>query len=200
MEVFQISGYTMNNVEVLYSYAGAATTTTPSASAVSLIATYPPIVIPPGYFSKLGANSSSLRVRLGGVIVTTATIPTFLWGLAITPATTTPAAFSATTSIAATTAIAPATAKTGGVGFMADVDITVRTITQVASTVIVSGGMVVAPETITTGWSFPAGGVAPTFSTWEMDLSYFLWPYLTLGAATAGNTATVHYLKLYGEN
>ena len=38
------------------------------------------------------------------------------------------------------------------------------------------------------GWSFPASGVAPTFSTWEMDLSYFLWPYLTLGAATAGNT------------
>jgi hypothetical protein len=195
-----VSGYTMNNVELLYSYAGAATTTTPTAGAVSLIATYPPIVIPPGYFSKLGANSSSLHLRMGGVIVTTATIPTFLWGLATTPATTTPAAFSATTSVAATTAIAPTTAKTAGVGFLMDVDLTVRTITQVATSVIVSGGNVYAPETIQAGWSFPASGVAPTFSTWEMDLSYFLWPYLTLGAATAGNTVTVHYAKLYGDN
>jgi hypothetical protein len=80
------------------------------------------------------------------------------------------------------------------------VDLTVRTITQVATSVIVSGGTVLAPSTISTGWSFPATGVAPTFSTWEMDLSYFLWPYLTLGAATAGNTVTTHYCKLYGEN
>lgn len=190
----------MNNVEVLYSYAGAATTTTPTAAAVSLIATYPPIVIPPNYFSKLGANSSTLRLKLGGVIVTTATIPTFLWGLAITPATTTPAAFSATTSLTATTAIAPTTAQTTGAGFVLDVDLTVRTITQVASSVIVSGGTVLSGSTLPAGWTFPATGVAPTFSTWEMDLSYFLWPYLTLGAATAGNTATVHYAKLYGEN
>jgi hypothetical protein len=27
-----------------------------------------------------------------------------------------------------------------------------------------------------------------------------LWPGLTLGAATAGNTVTVQYMKLYGEN
>lgn len=190
----------MNNVELLYSYAGAATTTTPTAGAVSLIATYPPIVIPPSYFSKLGANSSSLNFRMGGVIVTTATIPTFLWGLAVTPATTTPAAFSATTSIAATTAIAPTTAQTTGVGFLMDVDIMVRTITQVATSVIVTGGDISSPSTISTGWTFPATGVAATFSTWEMDLSYFLWPYLTLGAATAGNTVSVNYAKLYGEN
>jgi hypothetical protein len=190
----------MNNVELLYSYAGAATTTTPTAGAVSLIATYPPIVIPPSYFSKLGANSSTLRLHLGGILTATATIPTFLWGLAITPATTTPAAFSVTTSLAATTAVAPTTAQTTGCGFVMDVDLTVRTITQVASTVIVAGGQVQSPQSSASGWGFPAVGVASTFSTWEMDLSYFLWPYLTLSAATAGNTVAVQYAKLYGEN
>jgi hypothetical protein len=28
----------------------------------------------------------------------------------------------------------------------------------------------------------------------------YLWPYITLGAATAGNTVTPQWGKLYGEN
>jgi hypothetical protein len=191
----------MNNVETLYSYAGAATTTTPTAGAVSLIGSYPPIVIPPGYFSKLGANSSSLRLHMGGVIVTTAVIPTFLWSFYLTAATVTPAAFLTTIGpVAATSAITPATAQTTGCGFDLELHLTARTLTQVASSVIVSGGTVQAASTLSGGWTFPAIGAAPTFSTWEMDLSYFLWPALTLGAATAGNTVTTHYAKLYGEN
>ena len=37
-------------------------------------------------------------------------------------------------------------------------------------------------------------------ATIDVDQQIFLWPYLTLGAATAGNTVTMQMAKLYGEN
>ena len=197
-----MSGYTMNNVELLYAYAGAATTTTPTAGAVSLIATYPPIVIPPNYFSKLGANSSSLHLRMGGVIVTTATIPTFLWGLSTTPATTTPAAFSVTTSIAATTAIAPATAKTAGVGFLMDVrpDRADHHPGRVDGD-RAPGGNVSAPE------SNPGRVVVPGVRRGPHVLHLGDGPVLLPVALPhpqrrdrREHQFTVHYCKLYGEN
>lgn len=192
-----MSGYTGTLFEELYSYYGAATTTSPAASAVSITATYPPIVVPGGYMTGLGAKSSSLRLRFGGQMTATATVPTWLFGVAYTSAT--PPSFSASTPLAATGTFTPS-AGTGGY-FICEVDIGLRTLALGAASTIVTMGKSEGSLFPSPFWqSFPATNVAPTITAWESDLQYFLWPYLTLGAATAGNTVSLHFCKLYGEN
>ena len=37
-------------------------------------------------------------------------------------------------------------------------------------------------------------------ATIDVDQPLFIWPYVTLGAATAGNTVTLQKAKMWGEN
>jgi hypothetical protein len=192
-----VSGYTNTVFEELYSSFGAATTTTPTAGAVSLTAGLPAIVVPGGYMNKLGAESSSLKIWFGGQMTATATVPTWLIGLAITSAV--PPVFSATAPLGATATFTP-TAGTGAY-WRAEFDIGLRAIGLGAASTVVTVGKTEGALFPSPFWqSVPATNVAPTIATWETDLQYFLWPYLTLGAATAGNTASVHFCKMYGEN
>lgn len=190
-----MSSYTDTVFEELYSSFQAATTTTPTAGAVSMVAGLPPIIIPGGYFTKLGAESSSMKVLIAGQMTATATVPTFLMGLAVTTTST----FSATTPLAASGTFTP-TAGTGAYFYLV-ADIGLRTIAQTATSVVVTTGRIdgtLLPSPFFV--SLPATNVAPTMSTWDTAQQYYLWPYLTLGAATASNTVTLHMVKLYGEN
>ena len=65
-----------------------------------------------------------------------------------------------------------------------------------------SGDVQCSPALSTTSswWLNPLGTGGTTMTVWQSDQEYYLWPYLTLGAATASNTVTVQYVKLYGEN
>ena len=192
-----MSGVTTTIFEELYSSYAAATTTTPTAGAVSIIAGMPPIVVPGNYMTKLGASSSSLRLRFMGQMTATATVPTWLFGVAFTSVT--PPAFVATATLGVTGTFTP-TAGTGAY-FACELDIGLRTLALGAASTIVTVGKVEGALFPSPFWqSLPATNTAPTIATWESDLQYFLWPYLTLGAATAGNTVSLHMCKLYGEN
>lgn len=192
-----MSGVTTTIFEELYSSYAAATTTTPTAGAVSVTAGMPPIVVPGNYMTKLGSQSSSLRLRFGGQMTATATVPTWLVGVAFTSVT--PPAFSATAPLGVTATFTPSAGT--GAYFICEVDIGLRTIALGAASTIVTMGKVEGALLPSPFWnSLPATNVAPTIATWETDLQYFLWPYLTLGAATAGNTVSLHFCKLYGEN
>jgi hypothetical protein len=81
-----MSGVTNTFFEELFASGQAATTTTPTAGAVSIIAGYPSVEVPDMYFTRLGKTSNSLKVYVSGQVTTTATIPTFLFGLAWTQA------------------------------------------------------------------------------------------------------------------
>jgi hypothetical protein len=182
--------------ELLYSRAGAATTTTPTAGAVSLIGSYPAIPVPANYMRKLGADCSSLKLKASGQMTATATVPTWLFGLAISSVQ--PPAFptlSAANTLAATQALAP-TAVTGAWVFF-DIDIVLSAIGLGAASTVETTGQV---ESQAFTWSMPNTNVSSSNANWESDLQYFIWPYLTLGAATAGNTFTMRQVKLYGEN
>lgn len=203
-----MSGNTGTAFEELYSSGGPATVTTPTAGAVSLIAGLPPIVVPGNYMTKLGAQCSSLRLKMGGQLTTTATIPTWLFGLQFTSAQ--PPAFvaSAPAVLAATAAFTPGTAVTAA-WWEAEWHIVNRTMSPGAASTVVTTGRIECPAAFPpVAYSAiagnmvlaPATNVAATNATWESDLQYFLWPYLTLGAATAGNTVTTQWAKLYGEN
>jgi hypothetical protein len=194
------------NTEVLFATGQAATTTTPAASAVNICATWPSIEFPPGFFANsVGKRASTGKLKMRGQMTTTATIPTWQFGVAWTQAM--PAAFSATTVIAATAVRTPGTAQTGA-WVDIELDVFLRTIALGAASVLVGSGSVrsegLLPSVFSTTqvdeWSLPATGAnGQTAASVDIDQPVFLWPYLTLGAATAGNTFTAQMGKLYGE-
>lgn len=186
--------------ELLYARAGAATTTTPTAGAVSLIGSYPAIAVPANYMRKLGADCSSLKLKLWGQLTATATVPTWVFGVAFTSAQ--PPVFptlSAANTLAATAAFTPSVSTGPWAQF--DIDITLSAAALGAASTVETNGIIAcanfpSPFSVT----MPATNVTPSNANWESDLQYFLWPYLTLSAATAGNTFTTRQVKLYGDN
>ena len=194
-----MSQYFPPGTELLHSNYLAATTSVPTASAVTITAGVPEIVVPASFMSKLGKQSSSLHLVFGGYMTATATVPTFAFGLAYT-AFATPPAFSAATPLATLSNTITPTAATGS--FHGVFEMGLRSMGQGAASTIWASGQVWASPALTTSvwWLNPLGAGGTTVTTWQTDQEYYLWPYLTLSAATASNTVTVQYTKLYGEN
>jgi hypothetical protein len=194
------------NIEILFATGQAATTTTPTAGAVTMIATWPSIEFPPGFFtSSVSKRASTGKLKMRGQMTTTATIPTWLFGVAWTQSM--PATFSATNVIAATAARTPGAAQTAA-WVDIELDIFLRTLALGAASVLVGSGSVrsegLLPAAFSTTqvdeWSLPAtNNAGTTAASIDVDQPVFLWPYVTLGAATAGNTFTAQMGKLYGE-
>jgi hypothetical protein len=197
-----MSGYKPIGTELLYAYATPATISVVSASAVTITAGWPAIRIPAGFFANVGDWSSSLKWKMGGFVTTTATVPTFAWGLAVTVSAT-PPAFSAATPLGITSAVIPSATGVTGASWFMECDITLKTLTGAASSVLVTMGEVRMPGIVAApflGATIPAAAAANTMSTYDVSQMYFLWPYLTMGAATAGNQVTAQYGKLYGDS
>jgi hypothetical protein len=203
-----VSGFTMTQTELLYAYYGAGTVTTPTTTpGSSMILGYPPIVVPGGYMSNVGQHSSSLKLVGGGLFIATATVPTFQFSLFFTTAQ--PAAFSAAGTAVGQTGIQAAPAATTGCPFEMEWNIGLRTLALGAASTPVCWGHVrllyagagtVESTNYTLSVPAPAASYSPTLTAWPMDQQVYLWPTLSLGAATAGNTTTMEWLKLYGEN
>jgi hypothetical protein len=199
-----MSGYTMTQGELLFSYDVAATISVVSASAVTITAGWPEIAVPGGFFSNVGSvKTSSLHMHFGGLLLATATVPTFVFGVAMSSAS--PASFPAPsgTNIVATTTSQTPTASTGSF-FEADLHMELATPLGIggASTVRAHGMMWCDTFASPFFVSFPPKGTTftPTCTIWDWSIQQYLWPYILLGAATAGNQVTLEYLKLYGEN
>jgi hypothetical protein len=197
-----MSGFKPVGTELLYSYATPATISVVSASAVTITAGWPAIEVPAHFFSNVGDWSSSLRFKMGGFITTTATVPTFVWGLAAAVKTT-PPAFATTLTLGQTAAVIPSATGVTAASWFMELDITLKTITGLATSVLVTMGEVRLPGVTAApflGQTIPAANVANTVSTYDVNQPYHLWPFLTMGAATAGNQVTAQYGKLYGDN
>jgi hypothetical protein len=147
----------------------------------------------------LGKRSSSLKLEIGGYMTATAVVPTFSFGLAysVGPAT---SGFSAATPLCT---ISNTVTPTAGSGSWDGVfSIGLRTLgLQNASTVWCSGKVTFSPSlSASQCWMNPTGSGGTTVTTWQSDQEVYIWPYLTLGAATTGNSVTVSFQRLYGEN
>jgi hypothetical protein len=190
-----VSGFKPVGVELLFSTYQAATTSVVSASAVTITAGWPGIVIPAGYMTNSqGDWASSLKLKLGGFLTATATVPTWSFGLAITTTST----FSAASPLA--TASQTVTPTAGSASWKMECELGLRTLVIGGASTIVCHGAIDSSGFSTNLQLAPAGSGNASFTTLDKQLSYYLWPYLTLGAATAGNTVTAQYGKLYGEN
>jgi hypothetical protein len=138
-------------------------------------------------------------------MTTTATIPTWKFGVGVTQAL--PATFG-NTILMETPARTPGAAQTGAWWHL-DIDIMLDTLALAATSKLFIAGTIssdgLQPSAFSTSagseWSFPAAGTsAVTAASIDVDQPIFLWPYLTLGTATAGNTVTTQMVKLHGEN
>lgn len=200
-----MSGFKPVGCELLYAYFGAATVTTPTTTpGSSMILTYPPIIIPAGYFANVGSWSSSLKLEMGGLLTSTATIPTwqfFLYAAQLAN----PPAFATTLTLGSTATFTPSTASTN-VTWEAVINIGLRTLALGAGSTVIAVGRYLSPGVSVATYAapdmamMPPSGAYTPFATYDTSQSYTLWPALSLGAATAGNTVTTQYAKLYGEN
>jgi hypothetical protein len=201
-----MSGVTMTQDELLFSSYQAATTSVPTAAAVAITLGMPVIKIPANYFVNVGERSSSLKLEMGGLLTATATIPTWQFGL-YAAVLASPPVFATTLTLGLTAAFTPAQAATN-FWWDAIIHIGLRTMLPgQASTVAAVGkfkSSAFLPATYSTTQSneypMPAQGAFSPLTTYDTSQVYSLWPGLVLGAATAGNTVTVQYCKLYGEN
>jgi hypothetical protein len=203
-----VSGFTQTTDELLYAFYGAATTSVPTTSpGATITAACPPIEIPANIFTNVGSRSTSLRLEIGGLATATATIPTFQFFLYIAVATTSAPAFATTTTLGSTPTFTPGQAATNfpwdGVAHIG-----LRTLALGAASTITCQGFFESYAFTTAAYSatagpkvfMPATGAYSPLATYDTTQTYLLWPALSLGAATAGNTVTVEYIKLYGEN
>lgn len=190
-----MSGYKPVGTEILFATFQAATISSVSASAVTITAGWPGIIIPAGYMvNDRGDWCSSLMFKIGGFMTATATVPTWSLGLAITTTST----FSAATPLATATLATAPTA--GSWSWKMACEIGLRQLVIGAASTIMCHGAVDGGAWTANLQLAPAGSGNVPFTTYDKTLNYYLWPYLTLGAATAGNTVTAQYGKLYGEN
>jgi hypothetical protein len=194
-----MSNYTGSQTELLYSYYGAATVSSPTVSpGSSLTLTYPACVIPGNYFTKGGSQSSSLKLKMGGLMTATATIPTWQLFLYLSTSNT----FATTLTLQSTATFTPVAGTNAA--WILDVDIGLRTLGLGGATTITTMGFLASallPTAVFGEESLPAtGGTPGLLTTLASDTQYYLWPALSLGSATAGNTMTTQYMKLYGEN
>jgi hypothetical protein len=202
-----MSGYKPVGVELLYAFFGAATVSSPTTTpGSSMILTYPPIIIPAGYFDKVGSWSSSLKLEMGGTATATATIPTWQFFLYTTPLVANPA-FATTSTLGSTAIFTPGQAATT-VAWDAIINIGIRTLALGTGSTLVTFGRYISNAFVTAAYNvvatntvlMPGPAGTSTFATYDTSQSYTLWPALSLGAATAGNTVITNYAKLYGES
>jgi hypothetical protein len=202
-----MSGFTQTTNELLYASYIAGTVTTPTTTpGSSMTLGYPEVIVPGGYMNSTGMHSSSLRLIGGGIFIATSVVPTFQFNLYGTTAQ--PAAWAATNLIGQT-GIQTAPAATTGCPFEMEWNIGLRTLgLGAASTVtcwghvrlLYAGAGTVESTNYTLSIPAPSATYTPTYTAWPSDQQVYLWPTLSLGAATAGNTCTMEWMKLYGEN
>jgi hypothetical protein len=204
-----MSGYTMTQNELLYAHYGAGTASTPTTTpGSSAMVGYPPMYVPAGFMSVVGERSSSLLLKAGGIMIATATVPT--WQIGIYGTITQPAQFSGAGApglIGQTATFTPSV--TTGCWFNLSVRIGLRTLGAYGtgagvSTVVCIGEFdyVAAAGTDVVQYipTSPATSYTPSCTVWPTDQQVYIWPVISLGAATAGNTLAMQYMKLYGEN
>jgi hypothetical protein len=193
-----MSGFTYTQAELLYSVDQAATVTSPSTSAVSAIATYPSPYIPGGFFAVSGGTKQSAgHISWTGILTTSSSAPTFTFGIGLS----TSDAFSASTVLVVSAAQTMTNSLTSE-WFDIEIELALRTQGQAgASTISAHGtGEYFTAATTQAFFSLPAAGSYSPYSSYDTSIQYYVWPYLTLSAATAGNDITTQSLKIWGQN
>jgi hypothetical protein len=196
-----MSGFTMTQTEELYAADQAGTTTLIQTAYQSAIIGYPGLpFIPGGFFANVGSyRTSTAKLVWRGLLIATATVPTFTIGLGLS----TTDAVAGSNTLCTTGAVTPAA--TTGSWFHAEITMSLRgpLVQGALNTISAHGFFDVCPAAASpVRYCLPASAstYSPIYTTYDPSIQYWITPGLALGAATSGNTLITHALKLYGEN
>jgi hypothetical protein len=192
-----MSGYTLTQPELYYSFSAAGTALATFTTEASLMGGYIIPQIPGTFFNKLGNLSSALKIRAIGNVSTTGT-PTFTVSLRLLSSAT---SWSAGGILLGSTNAATAATVTNG-WWQLDVDAVLRTIANGAATSTLATWGTLSGTAFPTTGSLPASNVSAVSSTLDNTgaTSYYLWVSAACGTSSASNSISLQGLKIYLEN
>lgn len=191
-----MSNYTNTNAEVLYSYTGTGTQLATFTTEDNLQKTYPPVIIPAGFFLNPSQTFKTLKVQARGKLGTTAT-PTFTFTIRL---------LTSTTWSAGGLVLGASNAITGGSAvtlspWKLEADIMLKTLSIGGASTVSTFGEIAALPSLPLGGTIPAGNTATNvITTFDNSTTYYLFISLTCGTSNAANLAQMEMLKVYGEN
>jgi hypothetical protein len=191
-----VSGYTLTQPEIFYSYGGASTNLATFTTEDNLMKTYPLCDIPVGYLSSVGKRSSSMKIRASGQVGSTST-PTFTFTLRLLTTT----SWSAGGLVLGTSNAITAGSTVTLAPWQLDVDVTLRTLAAAgsATTTVVTIGTISGLGFPTVG-CIPAANVTPALATIDASVQYYLFLSCACGTSNSLNLINCQQFKLYLEN
>lgn len=196
-----MSGYTMTQPELYYSFSAAGTALATFTTEASLMGGYPIPQIPATFFNKTGNLSSAVKVRAYGNVGDTTTAPTFTWAVRLLTSSTSWSAGTPSWATAATTLNAVSLTNTW---WQLDMDIQLRTIAAGGATSILAGFGVVSGSALNVPATLPAANTTAVVNSSNFDTtgatSYYLWLSAACGTSNAANAISLQGLKIYLEN
>ncbi|PZR71716.1 MAG: hypothetical protein DLM66_00135 [Candidatus Dormiibacter spiritus] len=183
--------------EVLFSSVGASTNLATFTTEDNLQKTLAPCIIPAGFFYNNQAVGKSLRIKIAGQLGTTGA-PTFTWTLRLLTSTTWSAAGIV---LGVTAALTAGTTQTLAPWFL-DAEVIMRNVNIGAASVVATMGEVRSPLGLASPFAgtIPANNVAPTVSTLDNSVTYYLFLSAACGTSNALNLINTQMVKVYGEN
>lgn len=192
-----MSFLTGTSTELLYSSVATGTQLNTFTAEDNLQKTLPPIIIPAGFFYNQSAIGKSLKLTARGRLGTTGG-PTFTWSARLL----TSATWSAAGILLGSTGVVTAGTTKTLAPWTLDLDIVCRALSIGAASTLISMGEVRGPSSLASPFAatIPADNTAPTVTTLDNTLTYYLFLSAACGTSNAANLIQVETLKVYGEN
>lgn len=183
--------------EVMYNNVGVATQLNTFTTEDNLQKTYPPVIIPAGFFYNQSGVGKSLKIKAWGQLGTTGA-PTFTWSIRLLTSTTWSAGGLLLGSTAALTAgttqtLAPWTL---------EADISLKTLSIGGASTVQTQGEVRGALALASPFAgtIPTNNTAITLATLDNSVTYYLFLSAACGTSNALNLIQLTQLKIYGEN
>lgn len=183
--------------EVLYNNVGVATQLNTFTAEDNLQKTYPPVIIPAGFFLNPSAVGKALKVKAWGQLGTTGS-PTFTFSLRLL----TSATWSAGGLLLGSTAALTAGATQTLAPFTLEADISLKALSIGGASTLQTQGEVRGPLAFASpfGGTIPANNTGITLATFDNSVTYYLFLSIACNTSNALNLAQLTQLKVYGEN
>lgn len=191
-----MSNYTGTNVELMHSILATSTQLNTFTTEDNLQKTYPPVMIPAGFFLNPGSQFKKIRIKAFGKLGTTAT-PTFTFSIRF---------LTTTTWSAAGILMGASNAITGGstvtlVPWVLDATITMKTLALGGASTVSTFGYLPSLPALPLGGTIPAGNVTSNvITTLDNTTTYFMFISVACGTSNAANLIQMEELAVYGEN
>jgi hypothetical protein len=192
-----VSFLTGTQSEIIYDYVATSTQLNTFTTEDNLQKTYPPVIIPAGFFLNPSQQFKALRLHAQGRLGTTSA-PTFTWSIRLLTSTTWSAAG---ILLGSTAALTGGTTKTLAVWEM-DAEITLKTLSIGGASTVACLGKVSGPTALASPFAgtIPTDNTAFTVTTVDNSVTYYLFVSVACGTSNGANLIQMETIKLYGEN